>query len=30
MDGQPLGLASGSVLATNGRLHDVVLGAINA
>jgi histidinol-phosphatase len=30
MDGQPLGLASGSVLATNGRLHDAVLGAINA
>jgi len=30
MDGQPLGLASGSVLATNGRLHEAVLGAIHA
>jgi histidinol-phosphatase len=30
IDGQPLGLSSGSVLATNGRLHDAVLGAIHA
>ena len=30
IDGQPLGLASGSVLATNGRLHEAVLGAIHA
>jgi hypothetical protein len=30
MDGQTLGLASGSVLATNGRLHEAVLGAIHA
>jgi histidinol-phosphatase len=30
IDGKPLGLASGSVLATNGRLHEAVLGAIHA
>jgi histidinol-phosphatase len=30
IDGQPLGLSSGSVLATNGRLHEAVLGAIHA
>ena len=30
IDGQPLGLASGSVLATNGRLHEAVLAAIHA
>ena len=30
IDGQPLGLASGSVLATNGRLHEALLGAIHA
>jgi histidinol-phosphatase len=29
IEGQPLGLASGSVLATNGRLHEAVLGAIH-
>jgi histidinol-phosphatase len=29
IDGKPLGLASGSVLATNGRLHEAVLGAIH-
>jgi len=28
--GQPLSIASGSVLATNGRLHEAVLGAIRA
>ncbi|MFO1408099.1 MAG: inositol monophosphatase family protein [Steroidobacteraceae bacterium] len=28
LDGGPFGLASGTVLATNGRLHDAVLGAI--
>jgi histidinol-phosphatase len=30
IDGRPLGLSSGSVLATNGRLHEAVLGAIHA
>ena len=30
IDGLPLGLSSGSVLATNGRLHEAVLGAIHA
>ena len=30
IDGQPLGLSSGSVLATNGRLHEAVLSAIHA
>jgi histidinol-phosphatase len=30
LDGRPLGLGSGSVLATNGRLHEAVLGAIGA
>jgi histidinol-phosphatase len=30
IDGKPLGLSSGSVLATNGRLHEAVLGAIRA
>jgi histidinol-phosphatase len=30
IDGQPLGFASGSVLATNGRLHEAVHGAIHA
>jgi histidinol-phosphatase len=30
LDGQPLTLASTSVLATNGRLHDTVLSAIRA
>jgi histidinol-phosphatase len=30
IDGQPLGLDSRSVLATNGRLHEAVLGAIQA
>ena len=30
IDGQPLGLASGSVLATNGRLHEAVHGALHA
>jgi len=30
IDGRPLGLSSVSVLATNGRLHEAVLGAIHA
>jgi histidinol-phosphatase len=30
LDGQPLSIATNSVLATNGRLHDAVLGAIRA
>jgi histidinol-phosphatase len=30
LEGRPLTLASTSVLATNGRLHDVVLGAVRS